>query len=68
MNFRFIVLASAAFLSGANLRVFDSLLPNIAAEFNTSHATAAVVVAAFTLAYGLFQVIYGPLGDQYGRI
>ena len=68
MNFRFTVLASAAFLSGANLRVFDSLLPNIAAEFNTSHATAAIVVAAFTLAYGLFQVIYGPLGDQHGRI
>ncbi len=68
MNPRFYVLATAAFLSGANLRVFDSLLPNIAAEYNVSHAGAAIVVAAFTLSYGLFQIFYGPIGDRYGRL
>ena len=68
MNPRFYVLATAAFLSGANLRVFDSLLPNIAAEYNVSHAGAAIVVAAFTLSYGLFQIFYGPIGDSYGRL
>ena len=68
MNLRFYVLATAAFLSGANLRVFDSLLPNIAAEYNVSHAGAAIVVAAFTLSYGLFQIFYGPIGDRYGRL
>ncbi len=68
MDLRFFVLATAAFLSGANLRVFDSLLPNIATEFHTSNATASIVVAAFTFAYGLFQIIYGPFGDRYGRI
>lgn len=68
MKIHFIVLATAAFLSGANLRVFDALLPNIAAEFDVTHATAAIVIAAFTLAYGLFQIIYGPIGDRYGRI
>ena len=68
MDIRFFVLATAAFLSGANLRVFDSLLPNIATEFHTSIATASLVVAAFTFAYGLFQIFYGPFGDRYGRI
>ena len=68
MDLRFYVLATAAFLSGANLRVFDSLLPNIAAEYGVSHAGAAIVVAAFTLSYGLFQVFYGPIGDRYGRL
>ena len=68
MNLRFYVLATAAFLSGANLRVFDSLLPNIAAEYDVSHAGAAIVVAAFTLSYGLFQIFYGPIGDRYGRL
>lgn len=68
MDPRFYVLATAAFLSGANLRVFDSLLPNIAAEYSVSHAGAAIVVAAFTLSYGLFQVFYGPIGDRYGRL
>ncbi len=65
---RYQLLAIAAFLSGANLRVFDSLLPNIASEFETSVAAAGSVVASFTLAYGLFQVIYGPLGDRIGRL
>ena len=68
MDLRFYVLATAAFLSGANLRVFDSLLPNIAAEYGASHAGAAIVVAAFTLSYGLFQIFYGPIGDRYGRL
>ena len=68
MDLRFYVLAAAAFLSGANLRVFDSLLPNIAAEYGVSHAGAAIVVAAFTLAYGLFQIFYGPIGDRFGRL
>lgn len=68
MDLRFYVLATAAFLSGANLRVFDSLLPNIAAEYGVSHAGAAIVVAAFTLSYGLFQIFYGPIGDRYGRL
>jgi len=36
MDLRFYVLATAAFLSGANLRVFDSLFPNIAAEYGVS--------------------------------
>ena len=33
MNPAFFALATAAFISGANLRLFDALLPNIAEDF-----------------------------------
>jgi predicted MFS family arabinose efflux permease len=58
----------AAFLSGANLRLFDSLLPSVAADFAVDPTSVGIVVTAFTLAYGLFQIVYGPLGDRLGKM
>ncbi|NIO41288.1 MAG: MFS transporter, partial [Burkholderiales bacterium] len=64
----FYALAGAAFVSGANLRLFDSLLPTVAEDFAIAPTVASIVVTAFTLAYGLFQIVYGPLGDRVGRL
>ena len=61
-------LASAAFISGANLRMFDALLPTLAEDFAVAPTVASIVVTAFTLSYGLFQVVHGPLGDRVGRL
>ena len=68
MNSAFFALAAAAFVSGANLRLFDALLPTIAEDFAVPVTTASVVVTAFTLAYGLFQIVHGPLGDNFGKL
>ncbi len=68
MNPAFYALATAAFISGANLRLFDALLPTIAEDFAVAPTVASIVVTAFTLAYGLFQVVHGPLGDRVGRL
>ena len=68
MRLAFFALASAAFISGANMRLFDSLLPTIAEGFSVAPTVASIVVTAFTLAYGLFQIAYGPLGDRVGRL
>ncbi len=68
MNPAFVALAVAAFVSGANLRLFDALLPTIAEDFAVAPTVASVVVTAFTLAYGLFQIVHGPLGDRVGRL
>jgi predicted MFS family arabinose efflux permease len=68
MNSAFFALAAAAFVSGANLRLFDALLPTVAEEFAVPVTTASVVVTAFTLAYGLFQIVHGPLGDRVGKL
>ena len=62
------VLALAAFASAANLRVCDPLLPQIAAELGTTIGTAALMVTAFALGYGVLQVVAGPFGDARGKL
>ena len=61
------LLAVATFSATANLRVSDSLLPQVAKEFSTSIGTAAMIVTAFSLAFGCFQLFYGPVGDRLGK-
>lgn len=63
-----LALAAAAFVSGANLRLFDALLPTVAEDFAVAPTTASIVVTAFTLAYGMFQIVLGPLGDRVGKL
>ena len=63
-----LALAAAAFVSGANLRLFDALLPIVAEDFAVPPTTASIAVTAFTLAYGLFQILHGPLGDRVGKL
>jgi predicted MFS family arabinose efflux permease len=60
-------LAAAAFASSASVRVADPLLPSIAAEFGQSIGGAADIVTAYAIAFGLFQLVYGPLGDRLGK-
>jgi predicted MFS family arabinose efflux permease len=67
-SFRPITLLSlAAFASAIALRMCDPLLPKLAEDFGTSTGQAARVVAYFSVAYGLMQACYGPLGDRYGK-
>lgn len=61
------VLSVAAFGSSASLRCTDALLPLLAADFGTTAGSAAMVITAFSVAYGLFQVLHGPLGDKLGK-
>lgn len=63
-----LLLSLAAFASAASLRATDPLLPLIAAEFATTAAAASAAITAFVLSYGLLQVVYGPLGDRFGRV
>jgi predicted MFS family arabinose efflux permease len=61
-------LGAAAFASGANLRIADPLIPTLAHDFSVGVASAARVVTAFTLAYGLFQLVSGPIADRLGKL
>src|SRR5690606_39574701 len=58
------LLGLAAFASMASMRWCDALLPALADEFSTTAGQSAQVVYAFTIAYGVMQLIYGPLGDR----
>ena len=62
-----LLLSLAAFASAASLRATDTLLPQLALEFSVSAGSAASVVTAFAVSYGLLQAVYGPLGDRYGK-
>jgi predicted MFS family arabinose efflux permease len=61
------LLSLAAFTSSASLRATDPLLPLIAEDYGVTTGAAAAAVTAFALAYGLLQIVCGPLGDRYGR-
>lgn len=61
------LLALASFFSGAALRICDGLLPRLAADFAVTPGTAGQVVITFAIAYGVSQLVFGPLGDRYGK-
>lgn len=61
------LLAAAAFFSAAALRVCDSLLPRFAAEFQRSAGESGSLIVAFSVAYGLMQLLSGPLADRFGK-
>lgn len=60
-------LALAAGASGMALRLADALLPRLADEFAVTLGRASMVITAFAVAYGLAQLVFGPLGDRYGK-
>jgi len=62
-----IVLSLAAFASAAALRASDPLLPLIAASFGTTPGGASAVITGFALAYGLLQLVNGPIADRIGK-
>lgn len=62
-----LALSLAAFASGASIRVTDPMLPRLAAEFGVSLGDAAGVVTIFSVAYGLTQLFFGPVGDRFGK-
>jgi YNFM family putative membrane transporter len=62
-----ILLAVAGFASQAQVRVTDSLLPQIAADFHTTVGEAALVVTAYAVTHGTIQLVIGPVGDRFGK-
>jgi MFS transporter, YNFM family, putative membrane transport protein len=61
------LLSCAAFVSVASMRAGDPLLPQVAHEFGVSAGDASVIATAFALAYGLCQLVWGALGDRFGK-
>ena len=49
------------------VRVTDSLLPQIAADFQTTAGAASIVITVYLLAHGSVQLVIGPIGDRFGK-
>ena len=62
-----LALSLAAFASGISLRLTDALLPLFAHEFDITLGRAANAITAFSVAYGLSQLFFGPVGDRFGK-
>ena len=62
-----VLLAAAGFASQAQVRVTDSLLPQIAGDFHTTVGIAAIVVTGYAVTHGLSQLIAGPIADSVGK-
>jgi len=60
-------LALASFGSALSLRVTDAQLPRLAGELGVSLGGASYVVTTFSIAYGVSQLFFGPLGDRHGK-
>ena len=61
------VMGLAGFASMVSMRMCDPMLVVLGQEFQVSTGEASRVVSAFAVAYGVLQLIYGPLGDRYGK-
>lgn len=61
------VLAIAGFGSMVAMRMCDAMLPALGASFGRTAAEASATVSAFAIAYGVMQLLAGPLGDRWGR-
>lgn len=64
---RIALLSFAAFASAMSARIGDPLLPQLARVFSLPIAQVAPTVSAFAFAYGCVQLVYGPVGDRYGK-
>lgn len=62
-----LALSLAAFGSGMSLRLTDPQLPRLASDFGVSLASASYVITCFSVAYGVSQLFFGPLGDRFGK-
>jgi MFS transporter, YNFM family, putative membrane transport protein len=61
------LLAIVAFAAQAMVRVTDSLLPQIAADFGVTVGATSIVVTVYLLAHGSVQLVIGPIGDTFGK-
>jgi predicted MFS family arabinose efflux permease len=63
-----VILGLAGFIVMADNWVVSPLLPSIAHSLGVQPARAGILIAAYMLPFGLFQLLYGPLADRYGKL
>jgi predicted MFS family arabinose efflux permease len=63
-----LALAAAAFLSNLMMRMTDPVVPLLVDEFKVPAADLAQLATAYALPYALFQLVFGPLGDRFGKV
>ncbi len=62
-----LILGSAGFMVMANNWVVSPILPAIANDFGIPVTDAGLLITAYMIPFGLFQLVFGPLADRYGK-
>lgn len=62
-----VMLGLAGFIVMADNWVVSPILPAIAENLGVSASSAGILIAAYMLPFGLFQLVFGPLADRYGK-
>jgi predicted MFS family arabinose efflux permease len=68
INRAIVALSVAAFGSGMSMRVMDSMLVRLASDFAIPVGMTSWTISVFGVAYGFSQLLFGPLGDRYGKV
>ncbi|GAA4330244.1 MFS transporter [Pigmentiphaga soli] len=61
------ILSLASVATSASMRVCDALQQRIGHDFGVGTASAANLIVGFATAYGLMQVVFGAVGERYGK-
>lgn len=67
-SFTLIILSLMAFLANGDNYASAALISNIASDLGLSISTASLSVTSYMLGFGLFTLIFGPMGDRYGKV
>jgi predicted MFS family arabinose efflux permease len=62
-----LLLGLAGFMVMADNWVVSPILPAIAASLGINIPTAGLLITAYMIPFGIFQIIFGPLADRYGK-
>lgn len=63
----FLALGAAAFMSTVVMRMTDPVVGPLSHDFAVEPTRIALFATAFALPYALFQLVFGPLGDRFGK-
>ena len=62
-----LILGLAGFIVMADNWVVSPILPAIAHTFKIAPVQAGLLITAYMLPFGFFQLLFGPLSDRYGK-
>ncbi|HWK64028.1 MAG TPA: MFS transporter [Rhizobiaceae bacterium] len=62
------LLMIGGFATGINIRLMDTVLPQVAEEYMVSVGLTAQIVTAYALGYGIMQIGLGITGDRFGKV
>ncbi len=61
------LLGMAGFIVMADNWVVSPILPAIAQNLDVDIARAGLLISAYMIPFGIFQLVFGPLADRYGK-